>query len=52
MNLKWIGIALVASSIGLAQSQTEKTSTPKFEVISVKLNKSPETIHPRIIKGT
>src|SRR5580698_4107983 len=34
--------ALVASSIGLAQSQAENTSTPKFEVISVKLNKSPD----------
>jgi uncharacterized protein (TIGR03435 family) len=39
MNLKRVGIALVAS-IGLAQSQTETTSTPKFEVTSVKLNKS------------
>jgi uncharacterized protein (TIGR03435 family) len=44
MNLKWIKIALaVSTSIGLAQGQTEKASTPKFEVISVKLNKSPET---------
>lgn len=42
MNLKWIGIALVASFIGVAQSQTEKASTPKFEVISVKPNKSPD----------
>jgi uncharacterized protein (TIGR03435 family) len=41
MNLKWIGIALVFS-IGLAQSQTDKTSTPKFEVASVKPNKSPD----------
>jgi uncharacterized protein (TIGR03435 family) len=41
MNLKWMGLALVAS-IGLAQSQTEKTSTPKFEVTSVKPNKSPD----------
>jgi uncharacterized protein (TIGR03435 family) len=41
MNLKWIGIALVAS-IGLAQSQTENTSTPKFEVTSVRPNKSPD----------
>ena len=41
MRLKWIGIALVAS-IGLAQSQTEKTSNAKFEVISVKPNKSPD----------
>jgi hypothetical protein len=41
MNLKWIGIALVAS-IGLAQSQTEETSTPKFEVTSVRPNKSPD----------
>jgi uncharacterized protein (TIGR03435 family) len=42
MNLRWIGIALVASSIGVARSQTEKASTPKFEVISVKPNKSPD----------
>jgi uncharacterized protein (TIGR03435 family) len=41
MSLKWIGIALVAS-IGLAQSQTEKPSTPKFEVTSVRPNKSPD----------
>jgi uncharacterized protein (TIGR03435 family) len=41
VNLKWIGIALVAS-IGLAQSQTAKTSTPKFEVTSVRPNKSPD----------
>jgi len=41
MNLKWIGIAL-AASIGVAQSQTEKTSTPKFEVASVRLNRSPD----------
>lgn len=41
MNLKWIGIPLVAS-IGLAQPQAEKTSTPKFEVTSVRLNKSPD----------
>ena len=37
MNLRWIGIAL-AASIGLAQ----ETSTPKFEVTSVKPNKSPD----------
>jgi uncharacterized protein (TIGR03435 family) len=42
VNLRWIGLALVAS-IGLAQSQTEKTSTPKFEVTSVRPNKSPDT---------
>ncbi len=42
MNLKWIGIALVASIIGLAQSQTAETQTPKFEVTSVKPNKSPD----------
>ena len=41
MNLNWIGIALVAS-IGLAQSQTENTSMLKFEVTSVKPNKSPD----------
>jgi uncharacterized protein (TIGR03435 family) len=41
MKLKWMGLALVAFS-GLAQSQTEKTSTPKFEVTSVKPNKSPD----------
>jgi uncharacterized protein (TIGR03435 family) len=41
MNLKWIGIALLAS-IGLAQIETEKTSTPHFELISVKPNKSPD----------
>lgn len=41
MNLRWIGIALVAS-IELAQSQTENTSTPKFEVTSVRPNKSPD----------
>jgi hypothetical protein len=41
MNLKWARIALVAC-IGLAQSQTEKTSTPKFEVTSVKPNRSPD----------
>lgn len=29
MDLKWIAIALVAASIGLAQSQTKKTSTPR-----------------------
>lgn len=39
--MRWIGIAL-AACIGLAQSQTEKTSTPKFEVTSVKPNKSPD----------
>jgi uncharacterized protein (TIGR03435 family) len=41
MKLKWMGLVLVAFS-GLAQSQTEKTSTPKFEVTSVKPNKSPD----------
>lgn len=41
MHLKWIGIALVAS-VGLAQSQTEETPTPKFEVTSVRPNKSPD----------
>jgi hypothetical protein len=41
VNLKLIGIALLASS-GLAQLQTEETSTPKFEVTSVKPNKSPD----------
>ena len=41
MKLKWIGIALMASAV-LAQAQTEKASTPKFEVISVKVDKSPE----------
>lgn len=41
MNLNWVGIALVAS-IGLAQSQTAETSTPKFEVTSVRPNKSPD----------
>jgi hypothetical protein len=48
MNLKWIGIALVAfigpaqPQTEKAQPQTEKTSGPKFEVTSVKPNKSPE----------
>ena len=42
MNLKWIGIALMAS-IGLAQSHIEGIATPKFEVTSVKLNKSPDS---------
>jgi uncharacterized protein (TIGR03435 family) len=42
MHLKWIAIGLVASSIGLAQAQTDKPLTPKFEVISIKLNKLPE----------
>jgi len=41
VNLKWIGIALVAS-IGLAQSHIEGIATPKFEVTSVKPNKSPD----------
>ena len=41
MNLKWVGITLV-TSIGLAQSQMERTATPKFEVTSVKLNQSPD----------
>jgi uncharacterized protein (TIGR03435 family) len=41
MNLKWTGIALVAS-IGLGQSQTKNASPPKFEVTSVKPNKSPD----------
>lgn len=41
-DLKLIGIALVVASIGLAQSQIEESSTPKFEVISVKLNRSPD----------
>ena len=41
MKLKLIGVALVAS-IGLAQSQTEESSTPKFEVTSVRLNISPD----------
>ena len=41
MNLKWIGVALVAS-IGLAQSLTEKAPAPKFEVTSVRPNKSPD----------
>lgn len=41
MKLKWIGIALLAS-MSFAQAQTEKASTARFEVISVKLNKSPE----------
>jgi len=41
MKLRWMGIAL-AASIGLAQSQTEVTSTPKFEVTSVKPNKAPD----------
>ena len=36
MTLKWIGLALLAS-VGLAQSPT-----PKFEVTSVKPNKSPD----------
>jgi uncharacterized protein (TIGR03435 family) len=40
MDLKWIGIALMAS-IGVAQSQTEPP-TPKFEVTSVRPNKSPD----------
>ena len=39
MSLKLIGVAL-AASIGLAQSQTENTA--KFEVTSVKPNKSPD----------
>jgi uncharacterized protein (TIGR03435 family) len=39
MSLRLIGVALVASII-LAQSQTE--NTPKFEVTSVKPNKSPD----------
>jgi uncharacterized protein (TIGR03435 family) len=41
VNPKWIGVGLVAS-IGLAQSHTEESATPKFEVTSVKLNKSPD----------
>jgi uncharacterized protein (TIGR03435 family) len=41
MNVKWIGVGLVAS-IALAQSQTEEASTPKFEVTSVRPNKSPD----------
>jgi uncharacterized protein (TIGR03435 family) len=41
MNRKLIAIAL-AASIGLAQSQTDKSSTPKFEVASVRPNKSPD----------
>jgi uncharacterized protein (TIGR03435 family) len=41
VNLKWIGITLVAS-IAFAQSPTEEAPTPKFEVTSVKLNKSPD----------
>jgi uncharacterized protein (TIGR03435 family) len=40
MNLRWIGIALAAST-GLARPQTEKTPAPKFEVASVRPNKSP-----------
>jgi uncharacterized protein (TIGR03435 family) len=39
VNLKWIGIGLVAS-IAFAQSQAEKTSATKFEVTSVRPNKS------------
>ena len=41
MYLKGLGIALVVS-IGLAPSQSEKSSQPKFEVTSVKPNKSPD----------
>ncbi len=41
MNLKWVGIALVAA-IGMAQSPSERTAAPKFEVISVKPNQSPD----------
>jgi hypothetical protein len=40
VNLKVIVVAV--ATIGFAQSQTEKTSNPKFEVISVKPNKSPD----------
>jgi uncharacterized protein (TIGR03435 family) len=51
VNLKWVGIAWVGiawvgitsvASIAFAQLQTEKTSTPKFEVTSVRPNKSPD----------
>ncbi len=42
MNMKCIRIALVAS-IGLAPAQTENISSPKFEVTSVRLNKSPDS---------
>jgi uncharacterized protein (TIGR03435 family) len=41
INLKWIGLAL-AAPIGLAQAQPGKTSIPKFEVTSVRPNKSPD----------
>jgi len=41
VNLQRIGVTLVVS-VGLAQPQTEKTSTPRFEVTSVRPNKSPD----------
>ena len=41
MNLNWAGIVLI-TSIGLAQAPTESAATPKFEVASVKPNKSPD----------
>jgi uncharacterized protein (TIGR03435 family) len=41
MGLKWMGPALVAA-MGLAQSQTDVAAKPKFEVTSVRLNKSPD----------
>jgi len=41
MTLKCIGIAL-AASMGLTPSQKDGASTPKFEVTSVRLNKSPD----------
>jgi uncharacterized protein (TIGR03435 family) len=41
VSLKWIGITLVAA-LASAQSQTEEASRPKFDVTSVKPNKSPD----------
>lgn len=47
MSLRWIAIAL-AVSIGLAQAQTEKIPAPKFDVASVRPNKSPDLNKPLV----